>query len=137
MSMRYVVRYNLCSILFTVLTLVIYSSLETVNISFSPVNKDILVGFANSMLENNSGLLGVATSMKDVPITRDNMTYLGIKDGPQDCLVLAWSATDENNMFMTTIRALEKLVGSVEVALFRIAVDPGCRCQDLRIKTLD
>uniref|UniRef100_K3Y097 Uncharacterized protein n=1 Tax=Setaria italica TaxID=4555 RepID=K3Y097_SETIT len=50
----------------------------------------------------------------------------GIKDGgPQDCLVLAWSATDENNMFMTTVHALEKLVGSVEVALFRIALDPG------------
>lgn len=63
-----------------------------------------------------------------VLITHDNMCYLGIHDDPQDFLVLAWSQTDKNNnRWMTTIHALESLVGHKRLSLFKVAVDPARR----------
>ncbi|RCV09933.1 hypothetical protein SETIT_2G070200v2 [Setaria italica] len=58
-------------------------------------------------------------------MTRHNLCYFGITNDPQDCLILAWSQTDENkNKWMTTVRALESLVGHKNLPRFKIAVDP-------------
>lgn len=78
-------------------------------------------------------------------ITCDSICYLGIKDGPQDCLVLPQSATEENNRrWMTTTRALEGYCGCGHNSMpfFRIAVDLGCRfefilCLDNRLQLYD
>lgn len=63
---------------------------------------------------------------KEIPMTRDNFTYLGIKEGPQTRLVLAWSPSEVmSNLFMVVVRALDRLVGSANVQDYRIAMDPA------------
>jgi len=59
-----------------------------------------------------------------VLLRRDNFTYLGIQEGPQTCLALAWSFKSEvSDWQMLTVQALECLVGSKEVADYRISAD--------------
>ena len=57
---------------------------------------------------------------------RVNFTYLGVEEGPQTCLVLAWSFNSKvSDRHMLTVRALEHVVGSKEVPYYRIAADPS------------
>jgi len=59
-------------------------------------------------------------------MSRDNFAYLGINEGPQDRLVLAWFiSSEESNCFMLTVRSLERIVGQKEVAQYHIAADPS------------
>ena len=52
-------------------------------------------------------------------------TYLGIQEGPQSRLVLAWSpSANLNDLFMFGVRALERMVDSPRVQDYRIVVDP-------------
>jgi hypothetical protein len=56
------------------------------------------------------------------------MTYLIITEDLYDSLVLALSKSDANeNLWMTTVRALEKMVGRERVPDFRIAGYLPCR----------
>jgi hypothetical protein len=69
----------------------------------------------------NRQLCYYAFSREKLPVKCDNMTYLGITEGLYDSLVLALSKSDANeNIWMTTVRALEKMVGH-EPPDFRIA----------------
>ncbi|CAO2038885.1 unnamed protein product [Urochloa humidicola] len=58
------------------------------------------------------------------------MNYLGINEGRQNCLVVAWSATDGNkNRYAATIRVVQRLIEGIRnkwlaVADFRIFIDP-------------
>jgi len=62
---------------------------------------------------------------EDVPLSRDNFTYLGIEEGAQTRLVLAWSPTaDLPNLWMLAVRMLDRIVGSRNVPDYRLAVDP-------------
>ncbi|KAG2652202.1 hypothetical protein PVAP13_1NG275800 [Panicum virgatum] len=61
-----------------------------------------------------------------VLMRRENFTYLGIEEGSQTCLVLAWSKeTNQTDRHMLTVRALQRLVGSKQVPNYRIAPDPS------------
>ena len=61
-----------------------------------------------------------------VLLPRENFTYLGIEEGPQTCLVLAWSFNSKvSDRHMLTIRALESIVGSKQVRDYRVAADPS------------
>ncbi|KAG2550624.1 hypothetical protein PVAP13_9KG325500 [Panicum virgatum] len=61
-----------------------------------------------------------------VLMSRENFTYLGIEEGPQSCLVLAWSKeTKQTDRHMLTARALQCLVGSKQVPDYRVAADPS------------
>jgi len=52
-------------------------------------------------------------------------TYLGIQEGPQSRLVVAWSpSANLNDLFMLGVRALERMVDSPRVQDYCIAVDP-------------
>ena len=59
----------------------------------------------------------------DLPMTRDNFTYLGIEEGPQTHLIFAWSPGDLCNFWTLFVRALERLVGPHNVQDYRLAVD--------------
>ena len=62
---------------------------------------------------------------ENIPMTRDNFTYLGIEEGAQTRLVLGWSPSgDLRNFWMLAIRALDRLVASRNVQDYRFAVDP-------------
>lgn len=75
----------------------------------------------------NRQLCYYAFSREKLPVKCDNMTYLGITEGLYDSLVLALSKSDANeNIWMTTVRALEKMVGH-EPPDFRIAGYLPCR----------
>ena len=57
---------------------------------------------------------------------RSSFTYLGIQEGGQTYLVLAWSFNSTGlDRHMITIRALAKLDGSKDVPDYRIDVDPS------------
>jgi len=61
-----------------------------------------------------------------VNLPRSSFTYLGIEEGRQTFLVLAWSfQSTELHRHMVTIRALAELVGSKDVPDYRIAADPS------------
>ena len=60
-----------------------------------------------------------------VVVSQDVSTYHGLEEGMKSSLVLAWSPTNENNnRFMTTVRALTSIVGSRNVPSYRIATNP-------------
>ena len=60
----------------------------------------------------------------DLPMTRDNFTYLGIEEGPQTHLIFAWSPSgDLCNFWTLFVRALERLVGPRNVQDYRLTVD--------------
>ncbi|CAL4985259.1 unnamed protein product [Urochloa decumbens] len=61
----------------------------------------------------------------DVVIPRALRTYLGINEGRQNRLCLAWSINNGHlDRFMLTVRALETVIGSKDVRFCRIAFDP-------------
>ena len=62
---------------------------------------------------------------ENIPMTRDNFTYLGIEEGAQTRLVLGWSPSgDLRNLWMLAVCASDRLVGSRNVQDYRIVVDP-------------